>query len=174
MAQAPGNPPPPPYVSGSGGPPPYVPQGAGGRITERASFWQRLVASIADGLLLGAVGFVISALLGDPGFYDRSGTGSGLNFILGIAYYVYFHGSASGQTLGKKAMKIRVLGFQDGTSIGYGRAALRYLGTILSAIPCGLGYLWMLWDREKQTWHDKIASTIVVPESAAPVEKWPG
>lgn len=163
MGQGPGAPP----------PPAYVPPGAGGRITDRASFWQRLVAWIADALILGAVGFLVSALFGNPGFYDRDPAGTGLNFIIGIAYYVYFHGSPSGQTIGKKVMSIRVVTFQEGSSIGYGRAALRYLGAILSSIPCGLGYFWMLWDREKQTWHDKIASTIVVPESAAPVAKWP-
>jgi hypothetical protein len=29
----------------------------------------------------------------------------------------------------------------------------------------------MLWDKEKQTWHDKLATTVVVPESAYPVER---
>ncbi|MFM8387932.1 MAG: RDD family protein, partial [Actinomycetota bacterium] len=24
-----------------------------------------------------------------------------------------------------------------------------------------LGYLWMLWDSEKQTWHDKMVSSVV-------------
>jgi hypothetical protein len=32
----------------------------------------------------------------------------------------------------------------------------------------------MLWDDEKQTWHDKIASTVVVPTDQYPVESWPG
>jgi uncharacterized RDD family membrane protein YckC len=44
----------------------------------------------------------------------------------------------------------------------------------LSGIVCLLGYLWMLWDKEKQTWHDKLATTVVVPTSAYPVESWPG
>ena len=29
-------------------------------------------------------------------------------------------------------------------------------------IPLFLGYFWMLWDREKQTWHDKMAGSVVV------------
>jgi len=45
---------------------------------------------------------------------------------------------------------------------------------ILSAIPCLLGYFWMLWDPQKQTWHDKIVGSIVVPVSSYPVENWPG
>ena len=164
MAQVPGAPP----------QPPYVPPDSGGRVTERASFWQRFAALLIDSLLLGAVGFVISAIFGDPSFYSRDPEGTGINFILGIAYYVYFHGSPSGQTVGKKILNIRVIRFDVGQPLGYGRAALRYVGSLLSGLVCALGYLWMLWDNEKQTWHDKIATTVVVPESAAPVEKWPG
>ena len=29
-----------------------------------------------------------------------------------------------------------------------------------------LGYLWMLWDKEKQTWQDKFAGSVVVPVDA--------
>jgi uncharacterized RDD family membrane protein YckC len=155
-------------------PPPVQPPPSVGAPTARASFWQRLVAAIVDGLLLGLVGFIVSLPFGDPGFYERSPAGGTINFLVGIAYYIYFHGSPSGQTVGKKTMGIRVVGFRDGASIGYARAALRYVGSILSGIACLLGYLWMLWDAEKQTWHDKIADTVVVPESAAPVAKWPG
>jgi uncharacterized RDD family membrane protein YckC len=49
-----------------------------------------------------------------------------------------------------------------GRPIGYGRAFIRWLGSILSVIPLFLGYFWMLWDREKQTWHDKMAGSVVV------------
>ncbi len=55
-----------------------------------------------------------------------------------------------------------------------GRAGLRYVGRIASTIPCLLGYFWMLWDSEKQTWHDKIATTVVVATSAYPVAARPG
>ncbi len=39
----------------------------------------------------------------------------------------------------------------------------------MSAIVLLLGYLWMLWDKENQTWHDKMATSVVVPVSAYPV-----
>jgi uncharacterized RDD family membrane protein YckC len=45
----------------------------------------------------------------------------------------------------------------------------RYFGRILSGIACFLGYLWMLWDPEKQTWHDKLTNTVVVPVAAYPI-----
>ena len=68
-----------------------------------------------------------------------------------------------------KAMGIRVIDANDGGPIGFGRGVIRYFGRIISAIPLGLGYWWMLWDPEKQCWHDKFASDYVVPESAYPI-----
>lgn len=59
-------------------------------------------------------------------------------------------------------------------SVGYGRALLRWLGMVVAGIPCYLGFLWVIWDPHKQGWHDKIASTVVVPESKHPVATWPG
>ena len=165
---------------------PAPPDGPGGTVpptgfgptigqapAERAGFWRRFGAALIDGILVGIVAGILSSILGED-MYQPTAQQSGVQLILGIAYYVYFHGSPSGQTIGKKVLGIRVVGANDGASIGYGSAAIRYVGSILSAIPCGLGYLWMLWDDNKQTWHDKIASTVVVPESAAPVANWPG
>jgi len=34
-----------------------------------------------------------------------------------------------------------------------------------------LGFFWMLWDKEKQCWHDKLASDVVVPVSAYPLAR---
>jgi uncharacterized RDD family membrane protein YckC len=71
-------------------------------------------------------------------------------------------------------MNIRVVDADNGGPIGYGRAVLRYFARILSAIPCLLGYFWMLWDKNSQTWHDKFTTDVVVPTDAYPVEAWPG
>jgi uncharacterized RDD family membrane protein YckC len=148
-------------------PPPaprYAPSGPSG---PRASFGRRLVAILLDWIILGIAYGILVAIFG----YDDDGTGpsNGLSFLIGIAYFTYFEGTARGQTPGKMALAIRVVDFNTGTSIGHGRAALRYVGRILSTIPCLLGYFWMLWDREKQTWHDKIANDVVVPVDAYPL-----
>ncbi len=45
-----------------------------------------------------------------------------------------------------------------------GQLVLRYLGYYVSAIPFGLGFLWVAFDPRKQGWHDKIARTVVVRE----------
>jgi uncharacterized RDD family membrane protein YckC len=135
---------------------------------QRASFGRRLGAALIDGILLAIVNGVLTVAVG-------RNVATGVALAIGLAYYGYLEGSPSGQTLGKRALGIRVYDFGGGTGgIGFGRALIRYLGRILSTIPCLLGYLWMLWDKEKQTWHDKLANTVVVPANQYPVEKWPG
>ena len=90
-----------------------------------------------------------------------------MSTIISLAYFTYFEGGPTGQTVGKRALGIRVYDFrQGGGSIGYGRGFVRQIGKYLSAIPLGLGYLWMLWDKEKQCWQDKLAGTVVVPADA--------
>jgi uncharacterized RDD family membrane protein YckC len=133
----------------------------------RASFLQRLGAALIDAIIVGVVVALLEAILG-------RGLGGLVGLALGIGYYGYLEGSASGQTIGKRALGIRVYDFRAGGPIGTSRGILRYFARILSTIPLFLGYFWMLWDDEKQTWHDKIAGSVVVPVSAYPVENWPG
>ncbi len=128
----------------------------------RASFGRRFVALLIDAILLGVVYAVLLRFVSDEAAY-------GLYILAGVVYYTLLEGGPTGQTLGKKALGIRVVDFDVGGSIGYGRGLIRYLARILSAIPCGLGYFWMLWDKEKQTWHDKLSMSAVVPESYYPI-----
>lgn len=142
------------------------PASATGPSGPRASFFTRLGAAIIDGLLLGVVSLVLRVAVGQT-------AGSALTLLIGITYLGFFEGSNSGQTLGKRALGIRVIDYRTGGPIGFGRAVLRYFARILSALPCLLGYFWMLWDKERQTWHDKLISDVVVPTSDYPVSSWP-
>jgi uncharacterized RDD family membrane protein YckC len=141
----------------------WAPSGPSG---PRAGFWRRFAAAFLDGVILGVPIFVLAVIV------DSDAIGA-LYVVAGIAYFTYFEGSESGQTVGKRALGIRVIDFRTGGPIGYGRAAIRWIGRILSSIPCYLGYLWLLWDKEKQTWHDKLANDVVVPVDAYPVSSWP-
>jgi uncharacterized RDD family membrane protein YckC len=142
--------------------PSYQPTGDG-PSGPRASFWRRFAASLLDGILLGVVGGILGAILG----FDRNAV-NGITTLLGLIYYPYLEGT-TGQTLGKKALGIRVIDLSAGGSIGLGRAFIRYIGRYVSFLVLLIGYLWMIWDKEKQTWHDKFANSVVVPESAYPV-----
>jgi uncharacterized RDD family membrane protein YckC len=133
----------------------------GGASGPRAGFWRRFGAALVDGILLGLIAGILLAVF--------KGVGYAIGILLGLAYYTYFEGGPRGQTLGKRALGIRVIDFNSGGPIGYGRGLVRYVGRIVSAIVIYIGYLWMLWDREKQCWHDKFANDVVVPESAYPV-----
>ena len=74
-------------------------------------------------------------------------------------YYIIFW-YAKSSTLGMMAIRIELYTVNEKLTI---RSALfRYLGIYLSAIFLGLGAIWMLWDRNKQTWQDKIANTYVI------------
>lgn len=69
-----------------------------------------------------------------------------------------------GQTPGKLLMGLRVAR-TNGQRLTLRYALLRYVGYWLSAIPVGLGFLWVLVDDRRQGWHDKLAGTCVTYES---------
>jgi len=128
----------------------------------RAGFWIRFGAALIDGILLTIVAIPLRIAL-PSALYTVIAT------LLGIAYYVLLEGGARGQTVGKMAVGIRVFDLAHGGPIGYVRAFVRYIGRFVSFFVLLLGYLWMLWDKEKQTWHDKFAGSVVVPVSDYPV-----
>ena len=123
-------------------------------------FGPRFVAWLVDVIVLVVVAGVLGALLGLLG----SSSGWLTNFaglIISIGYFVFYQEYA-GQTLGKKAMGIKVVDYSGGKP-SYMTFFLReIIGKFISGFVFGLGYLWILWDPKKQGWHDKIASTYVV------------
>lgn len=66
-----------------------------------------------------------------------------------------------GQTLGMRAWRLRVVR-NDGAGLGFRDALLRYLCAILSWAALGLGFLWILRDRDKLAWHDRLSKTRLV------------
>ena len=65
-------------------------------------------------------------------------------------------------TPGKAWLGLAIIDAVTGGRVPFPRLVLRYLGMFLSALPLGLGFLWVIWDRRKQGWHDRIAGTLVV------------
>ena len=123
-----------------------------------ASFGSRFVAAFIDGLLIGIPVNLVVAMAPD----EMKGMLTGVGNLVSFAYFVYFT-AAKGATVGKKAMGLRVQNMNTGANLTYVEAFLReVVGKLISMIALFLGYLWMLWDPNKQTWHDKIASSVVV------------
>lgn len=94
--------------------------------------------------------------------------------LVGFAFFGWFwtHG---GQTLGMRAWQIRVT-HADGTALTWRTAALRYVAASVSLLAAGLGYWWSLIDRERLTWHDRLARTRVAywPRSRHASQQIPG
>jgi uncharacterized RDD family membrane protein YckC len=82
-----------------------------------------------------------------------------------IVWYYPGQWAERGQTFGQRALHIMVVR-EDGELIGFGGGLLRFfvgmgiLDNIVFGLP--IGWLWPMWDRKKQAWHDKVAGTIVV------------
>lgn len=138
-----------------------------------ASFGERFLALLLDSFVLIPVAIVIAIIftpiklaVADNALLKNliSLIVQITSFVISSIYYVYFTGS-SGATIGKRVMKIKVIKV-DGSVPGYTTAFLReVVGKFVSGATIllfGIGYLWMLWDPQKQCLHDKIASTFVV------------
>lgn len=69
-----------------------------------------------------------------------------------------------GTTIGLKLAGARIIR-ENGDVSGLYHTYIRSLAAVLSAVPLGLGYLWAIWDPEKQTWHDKIMHTFVLRDT---------
>ena len=116
-------------------------------IDNRAGFWIRLAAMLIDFVL---VGFVLHLLHLE---HDA--------FPLFVAAYGAVMWKLRGTTVGGIICGLRVVRL-DGRAIDWPTAIVRALSSILSAIVVGLGFIWVVFDPERQSWHDKIAGTVVV------------
>ena len=151
-----------------------------------AGFWARLGAYLLDGLFAWLPALVIFGVLvalapQEPGgTCERSdGTiepcdtltsvgaamvlgGAALAALLICGYYSFLIGK-KGRTLGQRIAGLRVVDDTSGQPIGVLRAFGRFLAAFFLSRWClYLGYLWMLWDPAKQTWHDKITRARVI------------
>jgi uncharacterized RDD family membrane protein YckC len=122
-------------------------------VDRAAGFWRRFGGSLIDGLVVGVADTILRIVLG--------ATGALLGLVIAAGYFTYFHGT-TGQTPGNAVLGMRVVDIETGGVIGYQRAFIRWLVSIVSGLVILLGYLWMLWDGRKQTWHDKAASSLPI------------
>lgn len=122
----------------------------------RAGFWIRMGALALDVLLIA---LVVNWL--DPSKHF---------FLVALAGYGALMWKLRGTTIGGIICNLRVVR-TDGRDIEWETAIVRALTCFLSLIPAGLGFIWMVFDSNRQTWHDKIAGTVVVrvPRNQPPV-----
>ena len=129
------------------------------------SFWERLIASIIDLLILVPITFsiliIFQNLLPGLNFGNKSLISNIAAVFVAVFYNVYLL-SQYETTIGKKMLKLKVV-TTSYKKISLQQAFLREtVGKFVSKLILNLGYLWILIDGERQGWHDKIAKTYVV------------
>jgi uncharacterized RDD family membrane protein YckC len=127
----------------------------------------RFVAILIDSIILGIILSILGLILGFSieGIYLRpqiifSGWGI-ISFIIFIAYYTYLEGTR-GQTIGKMAMRIKVVR-EDGGSIDIGTAFIRNILRVIDGIFAYIVGAIIIWtSRKKQRLGDIAAKTVVI------------
>ena len=145
-----------------------------------ANYGKRVGAYLIDSLILAVIcliiyvptlGIVISSMQSSGAMQsdiDAAATCLALPLLLLAEIFYFIRPTAkSGQTLGKRMVGIRVVD-KNGNPPNFAHSLLRYVigftieGLLLYILIGLVGFLWPLWDTQKQAWHDKIAGTFVV------------
>ena len=164
---APSYAPPPGYQA----PPPYAP----GFVAPYQGVAIRFVAQLIDIVILGVV-FWILGFLGAATITIDASTGQTsvnplfgaiilIDFVIAFFYFTLLEGHF-GQTVGKMAVRIKVVKVKGYSSISYGEAAVRTILRIIDLIPFVAPYLLgavLIWSSDKrQRLGDRGAHTVVV------------
>jgi uncharacterized RDD family membrane protein YckC len=136
-----------------------------------ATFQRRLAAMFYDGLLLFAIIFIAATPVviiagGEASPAIKSPWFTLYLYTISFFFFGWFwtHG---GQTLGMRSWKIRAIQ-NDDQPLGWDSALMRYLLATISLTLFGLGFIWILFDKNNLAWHDQISKTRIIfdPEYA--------
>jgi uncharacterized RDD family membrane protein YckC len=168
-------PPPPPPPPPAGG---FEQQsyGTAAPVAPFASWIQRVGAYIVDYLVylvpFGILSFVFQPKATTATVNGQTTTtSSGGNLVLALVFgllalavviYNRWILGGRGQSLGKRALNLRLLGEQTGQPVGTLMAFVRDIAHLVDGLICFVGYLFPLWDSRRQTLADKIVKTVVV------------
>jgi uncharacterized RDD family membrane protein YckC/cytoskeletal protein CcmA (bactofilin family) len=134
-------------------PPAPVPPPLASAALPRAGFWIRFAALLIDLILVGVI--VVPTL----GMFVP-----GSMLVLLPAYTVILW-KLKGSTVGGIVCRLQLVRV-DGRPVDWTTALVRAFAAYLSVLCLGLGFIWVAFDAERQSWHDKIAGTTVVRSPA--------
>lgn len=156
--------------------------------TDYASWGKRVGANLIDSIpalvyvivfMIGYVNVILSLFtsLQTSGTYNPDLSGLvpwiivvAALWLISLGWNIYnrwITAGRTGQSLGKRVMKIKLISEQTAQPIGAGYAFLRDIVHVVDGAAY-IGYLWPLWDEKRQTFSDKIMQTIVVDQPAGP------
>ena len=150
--------------------PPILEEGESG--FPLASFNRRWVGFMVDMVVIIALAFVVTLIVGPPENADAGGTAQSLIIVTLIKLGFGYIFNPRGWSPGKVVVGLRIVN-RDGEPPGLRWGLMRTAGTVFSEILY-IGYFWALFDKRKQTWHDKLGKTYVVraDESGPATPNW--
>ena len=117
----------------------------------KASFLDRLVAAVLDFFLVA-----IAYNLLDFSWWWRSE--GNIFFLMLLGYHIVFW-AWKGTTVGGIVCSLRTVK-TNGAPLQAADAVVRGLAALFSVAALGLGFLWILRDPDRQSWHDRIAGHV--------------
>jgi uncharacterized RDD family membrane protein YckC len=136
-------------------PPGYGPQAAAGAYANWGQRAGAYLIDIAPIIVLDIVSIAVRSAAVTLVFY--------LAILAWSIYNRWYLAGTTGQSLGKKAVGIRLVKESTGQPVGAGMAFVRDLAHFVDAVICYVGFLFPIWDAKRQTLADKIVSTVVIP-----------
>lgn len=127
-------------------------------------FWRRMAAVLYDSLLLLALLFFATALIlplnSGEAFTSEQAYYPAYLSIVGFLFYGWFwtHG---GQTLGLRSWKLKLV-TNTHRPLTWKHVLLRFAGACISWLFFGMGFIWILIDKKKLAWHDRLSGTILI------------
>lgn len=127
-----------------------------------AGLARRLAAVCYDCLLITALLMVISGIfvllnhneiVSGPVFQS-------VLFLATFTFYTFFW-RRGGQTLGMRSWRIKLISL-TGQPVSLNQCLLRFMVALMSWGFLGLGWIWMLFDKQKRTWHDRVSETQLI------------
>jgi len=133
---------------------------------EYAGFWIRTGAAIIDSILILIIITPLLTTIYGANYWNSEHIFNGtwdvlLNYIFPAIAVVIFWIYKSA-TPGKMATKLTIVDARTGQHPTTQQFIIRYIGYYVSTIPFGLGIFWIVFDKRKQAWHDKMANTVVI------------
>jgi uncharacterized RDD family membrane protein YckC len=133
---------------------------------EYGGFWIRFVATIIDSILLIAVSYPLLMVLYGKDYFAPGAIIKGpADFLISWifpAVAVILFWSYRSATPGKLLFSLEIVDAKTGEKPSTGQFIGRYFAYFVSTIPLCIGFLWVAFDRRKQSWHDKLAGTVVI------------
>jgi uncharacterized RDD family membrane protein YckC len=126
-----------------------------------AGLLRRLAAMLYDGLMVVAI-WMFTLILIVPLANGPVGGAplQSLFFVELFAFQVYFW-LTRGQTIGMLAWRLRIESV-TGDAMRLPQLTIRFFTSLLALACIGIGYLWMLFDRERRSWGDIASRTRIV------------